>query len=87
MFEVGTSLGSLLVLTSPQLSETSRHVVCDSFALNVLLSSPDKKWILAASKDNSDLSPKVKTFKLLALETPFLHATVTKHLITVRNLY
>ncbi|KAF5888119.1 F-box/WD repeat-containing protein 12, partial [Clarias magur] len=56
---VGTSLGSLLVLTSPQLSETSRHVVCDSFALNILLSSPDKKWILAASKDNSDLNPKV----------------------------
>ncbi|KAK3547684.1 hypothetical protein QTP86_026930 [Hemibagrus guttatus] len=56
---VGTALGSFLVLTSPQLSEMSRHVVCDSFSLNVLLASPDKKWILAASKDNSDLSPKV----------------------------
>ncbi|XP_047663420.1 F-box/WD repeat-containing protein 12 isoform X1 [Tachysurus fulvidraco] len=56
---VGTALGSFLVLTSPHLTETSRHVVCDSFGLNVLLSSPDKKWIFTASKDNSDLSPKV----------------------------
>ncbi|KAB5545994.1 hypothetical protein PHYPO_G00067020 [Pangasianodon hypophthalmus] len=56
---VGMALGSFLVLTSPQLCETSRHVVCDSFSLNLLLSSPDKKWILTASKDNSDLSPKV----------------------------
>ncbi|XP_066528327.1 F-box/WD repeat-containing protein 12 isoform X2 [Hoplias malabaricus] len=56
---VGTALGSLLALSSPLLSEVSRHVVCDSFKLNVLLSSPDNKWILAASKESSDLSPKV----------------------------
>ncbi|KAK2885977.1 hypothetical protein QQF64_020485 [Cirrhinus molitorella] len=56
---VGTVLGSLVVLTSPSLSEVSRHVVCDSFGLNLLRSSPDKKWILAASKENFDLSPKV----------------------------
>ncbi|MCI4387087.1 hypothetical protein PGIGA_G00070200 [Pangasianodon gigas] len=61
---VGMALGSFLVLTSPQLCETSRHVVCDSFSLNLLLSSPDKKWILTASKDNSDLSPKVESFRL-----------------------
>ncbi|XP_017553743.1 F-box/WD repeat-containing protein 12 [Pygocentrus nattereri] len=56
---VGTALGSLLALSSPLLSEVSRHVVCDSFRLNVLLSSPDKKWILTASKESSDFSPKV----------------------------
>ncbi|KAI4885510.1 hypothetical protein NFI96_023599 [Prochilodus magdalenae] len=56
---VGTALGSLITLSSPLLSQLSRHVVCDSFRLNVLLSSPDKKWILAASKESSDLSPKV----------------------------
>ncbi|XP_060793104.1 F-box/WD repeat-containing protein 12 isoform X2 [Neoarius graeffei] len=56
---VGMALGSLLALTSPQLSELSRRVVCDSFSLNILLSSPDTKWILTASKDNSDFSPKV----------------------------
>ncbi|XP_073679567.1 F-box/WD repeat-containing protein 12-like isoform X1 [Garra rufa] len=56
---VGTVLGSLVVLTCPELSEVSRHMVCDSFSLNLLRSSPDKKWILAASKEKFDLSPKV----------------------------
>ncbi|XP_051517478.1 F-box/WD repeat-containing protein 12-like [Myxocyprinus asiaticus] len=56
---VGTILGSLVVLTCPTLSEVSRHVVCDSFSLDLLLSSLDKKWILSASKENIDLSPKV----------------------------
>uniref|UniRef100_A0A8C2A610 Zgc:171857 n=1 Tax=Cyprinus carpio TaxID=7962 RepID=A0A8C2A610_CYPCA len=56
---VGTALGSLVVLTCPALSEVSRHVVCDSFSLNLLHSSPDKKWIFTASKENIDLSPKV----------------------------
>ncbi|XP_043080034.1 F-box/WD repeat-containing protein 12 isoform X2 [Puntigrus tetrazona] len=56
---VGSVLGCLVILTCPALSEVSRHVVCDSFSLNILRSSPDKKWILAASKENFDLSPKV----------------------------
>ncbi|XP_039545819.1 F-box/WD repeat-containing protein 12 isoform X2 [Pimephales promelas] len=56
---VGTVVGSLLVLTCPALCEVSRHEVCDSFRLNLLLSSPDKKWIFAASKENFNLSPKV----------------------------
>uniref|UniRef100_A0A8C1AZ53 Si:ch73-142c19.1 n=3 Tax=Cyprinus carpio TaxID=7962 RepID=A0A8C1AZ53_CYPCA len=56
---VGTVLGSLVVLTCPALSEVSRHVVCDSFSLNLLRSSPDRKWILAASRENLDLRPKV----------------------------
>lgn len=60
MFEVGTALGQLLALTSPGLSEASRHPVYDSLAVDILLSSPDQKWILTASKDNSDSSPKVR---------------------------
>ncbi|XP_067303084.1 F-box/WD repeat-containing protein 12 isoform X2 [Pseudorasbora parva] len=56
---VGSVLGSLLVLTCPALCEVSRHMVCDSFRLNLLLSSPDRKWILAASKENFNSSPKV----------------------------
>lgn len=34
-------------------------MVHDSFKVNVLLVSPDKKWITAGTKDNDDLSPKV----------------------------
>lgn len=34
-------------------------MVCDSFSVNILLVSPDKKWIMAGTKDNDDLSPKV----------------------------
>ncbi len=34
-------------------------MVCDSFKVNILLVSPDKKWIMAGTKDNDDLSPKV----------------------------
>ncbi|XP_077073878.1 F-box/WD repeat-containing protein 12 isoform X1 [Siphateles boraxobius] len=56
---VGTVVGSLLALTCPALCEVSRHVVCDSFRLNLLLSSPDKKWIFTASKENFNSSPKV----------------------------
>ncbi|XP_076874924.1 F-box/WD repeat-containing protein 12 [Brachyhypopomus gauderio] len=56
---VGAAGGSLLVLSSPLLLEISRHVVCDSFRVNIILPSPDEKWVLAASKENSDLSPKV----------------------------
>ncbi|KAI5612040.1 F-box/WD repeat-containing protein 12, partial [Silurus asotus] len=54
-----TALGSLLTLTSPQLCELSRHLVSDSFRLNLLLSSPDKKWILTSAKEYADSSPKV----------------------------
>lgn len=34
-------------------------MICDSFKVNVLLVSPDKKWIVAGTKENDDLSPKV----------------------------
>lgn len=34
-------------------------MVCDTFTVNILLVSPDKKWITAGTKDNDYLSPKV----------------------------
>ncbi|KAM9410562.1 F-box/WD repeat-containing protein 12-like [Pholidichthys leucotaenia] len=34
-------------------------MVCDSFNVNILLVSPDKKWVLAGTKEDDDLSPKV----------------------------
>lgn len=34
-------------------------MVCDSFKVNILLVSPDKKWIIAGTKENYDLSLKV----------------------------
>ncbi|XP_062396964.1 F-box/WD repeat-containing protein 12 [Sardina pilchardus] len=56
---VGSNNGALHTLTSPSLSKLSSHVVFDSFRLDLILSSPDKKWILTASKDCSEYSPKV----------------------------
>ncbi|XP_071401059.1 F-box/WD repeat-containing protein 12 [Centroberyx affinis] len=56
---VGTSQGSVCTLAGSALTRKSSLVVCDSFKVNILLVSPDKKWILAGTKDNDDLSPKV----------------------------
>ncbi|XP_070300458.1 F-box/WD repeat-containing protein 12 isoform X3 [Salvelinus sp. IW2-2015] len=56
---VGTSQGSVHTLTSPSLSKLSTLVVCDTFKVNLLLASPDKKWILAGTTENMDMSPKV----------------------------
>ncbi|XP_010893604.2 F-box/WD repeat-containing protein 12 [Esox lucius] len=56
---VGNSQGSVHTLTSPSLSKVSSLVVCDTFKVNLLLASPDKKWILAGTKENMDMSPKV----------------------------
>ncbi|XP_061120155.1 F-box/WD repeat-containing protein 12 [Syngnathus typhle] len=56
---VGTSQGSLCTLAGIALTKKSSVMVCDSFNVNILLISPDKKWITAGSKDNVDLSPKV----------------------------
>ncbi|KAF6729249.1 F-box/WD repeat-containing protein 12 [Oryzias melastigma] len=56
---VGTSLGSLQTLAGFTLTSTSRVVVCDSFRVNLLLVSPDKKWVVAGTKGNGDLFPKV----------------------------
>ncbi|XP_053173768.1 F-box/WD repeat-containing protein 12 [Scomber japonicus] len=56
---VGTSQGSVCTLAGSALTKKSSIMVHDSFKVNVLLVSPDKKWITAGTKDNDDLSPKV----------------------------
>uniref|UniRef100_UPI0037E78807 F-box/WD repeat-containing protein 12 n=1 Tax=Semicossyphus pulcher TaxID=241346 RepID=UPI0037E78807 len=56
---VGTSQGSVCTLADTALTKKSSVMVCDSFKVNTLLVSPDKKWITAGTKDNDDLSPKV----------------------------
>ncbi|XP_034393832.1 F-box/WD repeat-containing protein 12 [Cyclopterus lumpus] len=56
---VGTSQGSVCTLADPALTKKSSVAVCDSFKVNALLVSPDRKWIAAGTKDSSDLSPKV----------------------------
>ncbi|XP_074499973.1 F-box/WD repeat-containing protein 12 [Sebastes fasciatus] len=56
---VGTSQGSVCTLADSALTKTSSIMVCDSFKVNTLLFSPDKKWITAGTKDSDDLSPKV----------------------------
>ncbi|KAJ8016194.1 hypothetical protein DPEC_G00004660 [Dallia pectoralis] len=56
---VGTSQGSVHTLASPSLSKLSSLVVCDTFKVNLLLASPDKKWIFAGTTENMEMSPKV----------------------------
>ncbi|XP_054465740.1 F-box/WD repeat-containing protein 12 isoform X2 [Anoplopoma fimbria] len=56
---VGTSQGSVCTLADSALTKKSSVMVCDTFKVNTLLVSPDKKWITAGTKDNDDLSPKV----------------------------
>ncbi|XP_069579724.1 F-box/WD repeat-containing protein 12 isoform X1 [Brachyistius frenatus] len=56
---VGTSQGSVCTLADFTLNIKSSVTVCDTFRVNTLLVSPDKKWITAGTKENDDLSPKV----------------------------
>ncbi|XP_013880930.1 F-box/WD repeat-containing protein 12 [Austrofundulus limnaeus] len=56
---VGTAQGSVCTLANSALTKKSSLMICDSFKVNVLLVSPDKKWIVAGTKENDDLSPKV----------------------------
>ncbi|XP_059898742.1 F-box/WD repeat-containing protein 12 [Gadus macrocephalus] len=56
---VGTNQGFLSTLVRPALSLSSQLLVCDSLPVNLLLVSPDKKWVFAASKNNANSSPKV----------------------------
>ncbi|XP_034028653.1 F-box/WD repeat-containing protein 12 [Thalassophryne amazonica] len=56
---VGTSQGSVCTLAGSALTKKSSIVVCDAFKIDILLVSPDKKWIAAGTKDSNDLSPKV----------------------------
>ncbi|XP_071332761.1 F-box/WD repeat-containing protein 12 [Trachinotus anak] len=56
---VGTTQGTLCTLADSALTKKSSMMVCDTFKVNILLVSPDKKWIAAGTKENDDLSPKV----------------------------
>ncbi|XP_041860113.1 F-box/WD repeat-containing protein 12 [Melanotaenia boesemani] len=56
---IGNCQGSVCILTDFTLTKISSIMVCDSFKVNILLVSPDKKWITAGTKENDDLSPKV----------------------------
>uniref|UniRef100_W5N9K8 Si:ch73-142c19.1 n=1 Tax=Lepisosteus oculatus TaxID=7918 RepID=W5N9K8_LEPOC len=70
----GTAGGSLYTLASPTLSQVSHVVAFDTYKIDVLLASPDKQWIVAATQDNYDLSPKVFSCESLSCasgdETP-----------------
>lgn len=57
--QVGTSQGSVCTLADLNLTKRSSVKVCDTFKVNILLVSPDRKYIIAGTKDNNDLSPKV----------------------------
>ncbi|XP_029011252.1 F-box/WD repeat-containing protein 12 [Betta splendens] len=56
---VGTGQGSLWTLAGSSLNKASSLVLWDTFEVNILLVSPDKKWVMAGTKDNNDSSPKV----------------------------
>lgn len=62
---VGTRLGSVCTLAGFALTKKSSIMVCDTFTVNVLLVSPDRKWIAAGTKDNDDFSPKVMSTESL----------------------
>ncbi|XP_076023198.1 F-box/WD repeat-containing protein 12 [Genypterus blacodes] len=56
---VGTRQGSVYTLAGSTLTRKSSVVVCDTFKVNIILVSPDKKWIAAGTNENDDFSPKV----------------------------
>ncbi|KAF7668083.1 hypothetical protein LDENG_00033940 [Lucifuga dentata] len=74
---VGTCLGSVYTLAGSALTRKSSVVVCDTFTVNILLVSPDKKWIVAGTKDNHDCCPKVMYTESLTFpsedEEPLCH--------------
>lgn len=49
----------MCTLEDSALTKKSSIMVCDSFQVNLLLVSPDKRWIAAGTKGSSDFSPKV----------------------------
>ncbi|KAG7472876.1 hypothetical protein MATL_G00113740 [Megalops atlanticus] len=59
LLAVGTNGGSLYTLSSPSLTQVSHKVMCDTFRINLLTSSPDRKWLFAGTKENADFSPQV----------------------------
>lgn len=65
---VGGRLGSVTTLVGPDLTKKTTFMVCDTFQVTTLLISPDKKWLVAGTKDNDDLSVKVVYTDSLASE-------------------
>lgn len=55
----GTGGGALHTLTSPSLTQLSRHMLFDTFKINLLISSPDRKWLFVGAQECIDTSPKV----------------------------
>lgn len=49
----------MCTLAGCSLTKKSSIVLYDTFKVNILLVSPDKKWITAGSAENNDLCPKV----------------------------
>lgn len=49
----------MCTLADSNLTKRSSVKVCDTFKVNILLVSPDRKYIIAGTKDNDDLGPKV----------------------------
>lgn len=70
---MGTSQGSVCTLADLNLTKRSSVKVCDTFKVNILLVSPDRKYIIAGTKDNNDLSPKVFLVFFDGLIFFFLH--------------
>ena len=68
----------MCTLADISLTKKSSVMVCDSFKVNILLVSPDKKWITAGTKDNDDLSPKVfaVSFDGMAVFVSFLLCSI-----------
>lgn len=68
ILNVGGRLGSVITLVGPDLTKRSTVMVCDTFQVTTLLISPDKKWLVAGTKDNDDLCAKVVYTESLASE-------------------
>lgn len=49
----------MCTLAGPSLTKKSSNIVYDTFSVNILLASPDKKWITAGTTENNDFCPKV----------------------------
>lgn len=52
----------MCTLAGPSLTKKSSIIVYDTFSVNILLASPDKKWITAGTTENNDFCPKVFVF-------------------------
>ncbi|XP_041048372.1 F-box/WD repeat-containing protein 12 isoform X1 [Carcharodon carcharias] len=56
---VGSGRGELITLTIPNLSQISHLSVIDAYKVDFLLVSTDQQWIIAGTKESSDIPAKV----------------------------